>query len=94
MAAATKGKWLDLAFKILSILVIPLLLWGISVEVRNAVQDEKIVRLEQDVKAARAVKDGVTANAVALGRVEEKLNGTNKRLDDIHADLRRSLPPL
>ena len=92
--AASKGKWLDLAFKILSILVIPLLLWGITLEVSQAVQNEKITRLEQDVKSAKAIRDGVNANANALGRVEEQLNGTNKRLDEIRDDIRRSLPPL
>jgi len=88
-----KSKWTDLAFKILSVLVIPLLLWGVKLEVGQAVQDEKIERLESEVAAAKAIKDGVTANTTSLGRVEEKLDATNRRLDDIRSDLRRSLPP-
>jgi len=95
MATSAKTfSWIDLAFKILSILVVPLLLWGVTLEIRLAVQDEKIARLEQDVGAAQAIKDGVTANTASLGRVEEKINGTNKRLDEIRADIRRSLPPM
>ena len=77
----------------LSVLVIPLLLWGVKLEVGQAVQDEKIERLESEVAAAKAIKDGVTANTTSLGRVEEKLDATNRRLDDIRSDLRRSLPP-
>jgi len=86
-------KLMDLAFKVLSILVIPLLLWGVKLEVGNAVQNEKITVLENEVAAAKAIKDGVIANTNTLGRVEEKLDATNRRLDDIRSDLRRGLPP-
>jgi len=93
-ATSAKGKWLDLAFKILSAFVIPLLVWGITLEVGQAVQNEKIARLEEDVESASAIKEGVSKNTEALARVEEQISGTNKRLDEIRADLRRSLPPL
>ena len=79
-------KWMDLAFKILSMLVIPLLGWGIRLEVSNAVQNEKIAKLEAEVAAAKPM-------SVTLGRVEEKIDATNKRLDYIKSDLRRTLPP-
>ena len=88
-----KSKWTDLAFKVLSVLVIPLLVWGVKLEVSQAVQNEKIARLEAEVASAKSIKDGVAANTNALGRVEEKIDATNRRLDDIRADLRRSLPP-
>lgn len=91
--AVGSSKWTDLAFKILSVLVIPLLAWGIKLEVSRAVQAEQIQRLEREVQATKGISSGVTANATALGRVEEKLDATNKRLDDIKDDLRRSLPP-
>jgi len=86
-------RWADLAFKILSVLVIPLLLWGIKLEVSNAVQNEKILQLGAEQAATEDFKDGMTAQSVSLGRVEEKIDATNKRLDEIKADLRRSLPP-
>lgn len=87
------GKWTDLAFKILSGLVIPVLLWGVKLQVEQAVQNEKIARLEQEVASAKAIKDSVAANTNALGRVGEKIDATNKRLDDIRVDLRRGFPP-
>jgi uncharacterized coiled-coil protein SlyX len=86
-------KWTDLAFKILSILVVPLMLWGIRLEVSNAVQNEKISKLEAAVAAAGSLRDGMAVQSVAIGRVEEKVDATNKRLDEIRTDLRRSLPP-
>ena len=79
-------KWTELGFKLLSMLVVPLLLWGIKLEVNSAVQSEKITKLEAEVAAARPMSN-------TLGRVEEKIDATNKRLDDIKADLNRTLPP-
>lgn len=79
-------KWTELTFKVLSMFVVPLLLWGIKLEISNAVQSEKIDKLETEVAAAKPL-------SVTLGRVEEKIDATNKRLDDIKDDLRRSLPP-
>ena len=107
----------DLIFKILAALALPLLAWGVKLEVNLAVQDEKIAQLSKDVEEAQGLKDALTAQtanlthleaevreakscrevlsgqATALGKVEEKLNGTISRLDEIKADLRRSLPP-
>ncbi len=83
---------MDYGFKILSLLVIPLILWGVKLEVDMAVKAEKIVQLERDIAAASAVKGAVTTNTTTLARMEEKIDGTNKRLDEIRDDLRRPLP--
>ncbi len=83
---------MDYAFKILSVLVIPLILWGVKLEVDMAVKAEKIEQLERDITAAGAVKIAVTTNTTTLARMEEKIDGTNKRLDEIRDDLRRPLP--
>lgn len=93
MSTTDKSKWWDYFKTVMSMLVVPLLLWGIKLEVGNAVRDTKIASLEKEVAAAKAIKDGVNANTHTLGRVEEKIDATNKRLDDIKIDLRRSLPP-
>jgi len=86
-------KWTDLAFKVLSALVIPLLLWGVKLQVEQAVQNEKIARLELQAAATDTIRSSISANTNTLGRVEEKPDATNKRLDEIRADLRRGLPP-
>ncbi len=77
------SKWTDLAFKVLSILVIPLILWGVKLEVNNAVQTEKISRMETELVAAKAISTGVSENKMQLGRMEEKLNAANENLKEI-----------
>lgn len=85
-------KW-DILAKFLSPLVIPLLLWGIKLEVGNAVRDTKIASLETEVSMTRDLQSAIAAQNVLLGRIGEQINATNKRLDDIKVDLRRDLPP-
>jgi|APSaa5957512622_1039677.scaffolds.fasta_scaffold05222_2 hypothetical protein len=86
-------SWVDIAFKFLAVLVIPLVIWGVKLEISQAVQDTKIEQMKTELTAAKAIGKGVGSNAITLGRVEEKIDATNRRLDDIKADLRRSLPP-
>lgn len=87
------SKWMDLAFKVLSILVIPLVIWGVKLEVGNAVQNEKIVSLEAKVVANGSLQNDLAALAVTQGRMEEKTDAIKERLDEIRSDLYRSLPP-
>ena len=110
----TKNKILDWAFKILSALVIPLVLWGVRLEVRMAVMDTertnletqvtttkadiqaKIRTLQQDLKeglkaaqaTSKAVETGMQDNKVTLGRMEGKLDGIDKDIDEIKGLLR------
>lgn len=77
------GKILDWGFKILSALVIPLLIWGVSLEVRLAVQANDIQRLQKDVEAALAIKDGLNANTNALGQLEVRVNAVNETLREV-----------
>jgi hypothetical protein len=92
MEAQMNKTLTDLLFKVLSVLVIPLILWGVKLEVDMAVKSEKIEQLERDIAAASAVKVAVATNSTTLARMEEKIDGTNKRLDEIRDDLRRPLP--
>lgn len=82
------AKILDWAMKILSVLVIPLIIWGSSIQTKLAVQASEIARLQEDVKAALALKDMITTNAQAMARLEEKLNGTVGNLQEIKGLLR------
>lgn len=81
-------KFWDWMFKVLSALVIPLVLWGASLEVRLAVQKADLERLKDDVKTALAIKEGLIMSNQALTRLEEKLNATNGSLQEIKAILR------
>jgi len=89
------SKWTDLAFKVLSILVIPLILWGVKLEVNNAVQSEKMSQMEKELVAAKGISAGVNENKMQLGRMEEKLNAANDNLKEIKGlvrDLANSKP--
>jgi hypothetical protein len=114
MPPTKNSKIWDWAFKILSILIIPVVLWGVRLEVRIAVMDAehtnsaskisdvktelqaRIVKLENDmekklkaaVDTSRAVETGMQENKVTLGRMEGKLDGINKDIDEIKGLLR------
>lgn len=90
MTAKTIFDW---AMKILSALVIPLIIWGSSLETRLAVQDGTVKRLQEDVKTALALRDALTANTNAQGRLEEKINAINDNLRDIKELLRSPARP-
>lgn len=87
------SKYLDIFIKLMSALVIPLIIWGATLETTNAVQDTKIVQLEKEVAEAKGIKEGVTANTNALGRMEEKLNAANDNLKEIKSLVRSLSDP-
>lgn len=75
---------------ILTILVIPLFIWGVKLEVGNALRDQAISSLEgevselkEDLKEAKTVDSKVQANSVQLVRLEGKIDLANGRLDEI-----------
>lgn len=87
MAANNSAIW-DWMFKIMSVLVIPLAVWGIKLEVSSAVRDEKIVQLQADVKEVADIEKEVRENAKTLARLEEKINAANNNLTAIKGLLR------
>ena len=78
-------KFWDMAFKVLSVLVIPLILWGVSLEVRLAVQNTEMRQLQKTADALEKVKEGLALNTNALGRLEEKTNGIDKNVAEVKA---------
>lgn len=79
-------------WRVLALLVIPLIGWGVKLEVHNAVMVTEITRLKEDVKEAQSIQAGVIANTNSLGRMEEKINGINAGILEIKDVLRRSNP--
>ena len=77
------SKLWDYVVKGLSALVIPLTIWGASLQSQVAVQDEKIETLRKEVEKTQQIERGIQANSLALARLEEKLNATNKSLEKI-----------
>ena len=83
----------DHLYKLLSILVIPLVIWGAKLEVNNAVQTQSIERLESDVQKLEAIEETVRANSIALAQLKERIDAANNTLGDIKALLRNRDSP-
>lgn len=89
------GKLWEHTRSVLALLVIPLLMWGIKLEVGNAERDllltqlaGQITDLKAEVKEAQDIDDKVQSNAVKLAILEGKLDTANGRLGEIKELLR------
>jgi len=71
----------------LSLLVIPLLMWGIRLETTIAVQKETITRLEQKVldneTAMNTIEQTVQQNSIQLVKLDGKMDSMTEKVDDI-----------
>ena len=89
---ATEGQGLKFTFEnfksLLSILVIPLALWGVKLEVSNAVMNQEIERLKVDVQKVNDIEQTVQRNSVTLAQLRERIDAANATLKDIKDILR------
>ena len=74
---------------VLTILIVPLILWGVKLEVTLAVQAEKISELEEEVGEARGMSNTIQSNTVQLATLSAKLDSANDSLDQIKSALLR-----
>ena len=84
-----KSRAVDLAFKIMSTLIIPVFGWVLRLEVTNAIQSERIAELQADMQKASTVSVTVQQNTTALVKLEAKLDGLGKDLNEIKKILDR-----
>jgi len=86
------SKIADWAFKILSAIVIPLFIWGITLQSKVSLQAKDIETLQTALKTkvseAKELKTAVDSNSKSLVRMEEKINGAVKVLDEISGDIK------
>ncbi len=73
---------------VLCILVIPVVLWGIKLEVNNAVTNETIERMEREIKKAEDTRVIVEQNRITLAQLKERIDSANDTLKDIKDILR------
>ena len=76
-------KFVDMGVKVLSVLVIPLIIWGVKLEVTNAIHEERIQELQEDLDKLADVTDVVQKNSLALVRLEGKLDNVESKIDDV-----------
>jgi len=87
-SSGSSTKFLDVAFKGLSVVVIPLLLWGIKLEVNNAIQEERISEMQEDLDKLASITNSVQGNTLALVRLEGKIDNVNEKIDEVKKLLR------
>ena len=73
---------------VLCVLVIPLALWGVTLEVNNAVMIENITRMEGEIEKANETRSIVQQNRVTLALLKERIDNANETLRDIKNILR------
>jgi uncharacterized coiled-coil protein SlyX len=74
---------------VLTILIVPLILWGVKLEVTIAVQAEQIDELEEEISEARGMSNTIQSNTVQLATLSAKLDSANDSLDQIKSALLR-----
>jgi peptidoglycan hydrolase CwlO-like protein len=84
------AKFLDVSLKVLSGLVIPLIVWGVKLEVKNAIQDERISEVQEELDKLADVTDAVQNQALAMVRLEGKLDNLDEKIDDVKKLLSRA----
>lgn len=77
----------DKAKDVLTILIVPLLLWGVKLEVTLAVQEERIAELEEDLEDTADLSSLIHNNSVELATLSAKLDSANGTLDVIKTHL-------
>ena len=82
------SKVADIGFKALSVVVIPLVLWGVKLEVKNAIQDERIAEIQEDLDKLSDITNSVQKNTLALVRLEGKIDNVNEKIDEVKKLLR------
>jgi len=92
MATVDLNKAWSRVKDLLAMLVIPLVLWGVKLEVSNALQDERVEQLQAALEEAQGVEKGVQENKLSLVRLESQVENANGKLDEIKDELRRVLP--
>jgi len=76
-----KGGW-DL-WKILTLFIIPVFGWVVKLEVTNAIQSERIEKLQADVQKNSNIAVSVQQNTTALVKLETKLDVVVESTNDI-----------
>jgi cell division protein FtsB len=88
MAAENVSKFIDMIIKNSSVLVIPLILWGVKLEVNNAVRDQQITQLEKEMENLNQIDEAVQEYAVELGKVDQRLESMDATVSEIRQDIK------
>ena len=76
-------KKMELVFKVLTVLIIPILLWVNSLSVTIAVMEEKIKSQSEEIKGMKGKVEDVKLNSKSLEDIKDDLKETNKNLTSL-----------
>ena len=85
---ASNIEWIDILFKGAAALVLPLLVWVISLEVANAERDFQIQALYNRIDNLEEINTSVQEYAVRLGQVDQKLESMESTVGEIRQDIK------
>ena len=88
MMGESVAKFVDLTIKYSSILLVPLMLWGVKLEVDNAVRDQQISQLEKEIENLNQIDEAVQEYAVELGKVDQRLKSMDSTVSEIRQDIK------
>ena len=81
-------KYLETAWKVLAMLVIPLLGWGIRLEVKVAVQANEIQQMQMELREAKDIRKDVQEAGKQLVELRTDLKNLGTNLTEIKTLLR------
>ena len=83
---------LDLIFKVLSALIIPVFIWVNNISVQIALLERDQSENTSSIKECKSSMTKVELNAQALGQIKEDLERTRKMLEEIRTLLQEKRP--
>lgn len=78
------GKYMEIGFQILSVLIIPILLWVNSLNVRLALLEREIQQHEKKIEDLEEETKQIPLNKQALSDMKEDVQEARKALASIH----------
>jgi len=85
-------RFIDMATKLATILIIPLVIWGVKLEVDLAVAKTERAAIQSEVHRLedqnQAVLSSVRENTLALRELSTTMTYVKDRVDEIRADMR------
>lgn len=96
MATATKTNWVDLSFKILSLLILPLLGFGVSMWTEQSVNRERVAQIQRRMDEDHSQIASVDTRINQIALTVQETNGQIRELRAILGVIRDqvSRPPL
>ena len=93
MTSSSTHKYIDTATKVLAALVIPLIVWGVKLEVNMAVMKSEQTAIEAELETIKlenkSVLQSVQENNTAMRELSVTMTYIKERVDEIRKEVKR-----